>query len=98
MDWCGASLTLAWSPKNGEVFRIGRDPLPPPPPLALGKGGGAGVCKKAETKLAVLLSASVKRFGISRVRDFFRGGIFATCSYWGEEMWMWLLVFVTCDR
>ena len=31
VDWCGASLALAWSPKNGEVFRIGRDapsPLP----------------------------------------------------------------------
>ena len=24
VDWCGASLALAWSPKNGEVFRIGR--------------------------------------------------------------------------
>ena len=24
MDWCGASLALAWSPKNREVFRIGR--------------------------------------------------------------------------
>ena len=21
MDWCGASVALAWSPKNGEVFR-----------------------------------------------------------------------------
>ena len=24
MDWCGASVTLAWSPKNGEVFQNGR--------------------------------------------------------------------------
>ena len=24
VDSCGASLALAWSPKNGEVFRIGR--------------------------------------------------------------------------
>ena len=23
-DWCGASLALAWSPKNGDVFRNGR--------------------------------------------------------------------------
>ena len=27
VDWCGASLALAWSPKNGEVFRIGLNVL-----------------------------------------------------------------------
>ena len=25
MDWCRASLALAWSYKNGEAFRIGRN-------------------------------------------------------------------------
>ena len=24
MDWCGASVALAWSPKNGEVFQNGQ--------------------------------------------------------------------------
>ena len=31
VDWCGASLPLAWSPKRGEMFRIGHNPSPPPP-------------------------------------------------------------------
>ena len=41
-------------------------------------GGGGGVRKKkllaltpAETKILVLLSAAVERFGVSRIRDFF---------------------------
>ena len=28
----GALLALTWSPKNGEVFQIGRIITPPPPP------------------------------------------------------------------
>ena len=25
MDWCGLSVALAWSPKNGELFQNGRN-------------------------------------------------------------------------
>ena len=53
---------LAWSPKNGEVFRI-VDPPPFPPPLAK-KKLFTPFLTPAETKLSVLLSASVERFFI----------------------------------
>ena len=33
MDWCGASVALAWSPKNRDVFQNGRIIPPPSPPI-----------------------------------------------------------------
>ena len=58
VDWCGASLALAWSPKNGEVFQIRRPPT-------------IHFFKSAETKILVLLSALVEIFGLSFMRIFF---------------------------
>ena len=50
-----ASVALAWSPKNREVFRIGR----------------ISFFLLKRFLAAVLLSASVERFDVSRMRDFY---------------------------
>ena len=69
VDWCGAPLTLAWSPKNGEVFQIGRDP-PPKKYIYINIQLSAPFLTPAETKIFVLLFAMVKRFGVSHTQDF----------------------------
>ena len=58
VDWCIASLPLAWSPKNGEVFQIGHDVF-----LFVKKKLSAPFLTPAKTKILVLLFATVERFG-----------------------------------
>ena len=57
VNWCGASLALAWSPKNGEAFRIGLSP-PSPNPHPPTFGGGSGDDDKRCVVVASGLSSS----------------------------------------